>query len=137
TLDGDPIEGISGPVLTVSTAGVYGLIVSMGECSAPISNTIEITVVDAPAIPEVSASSSTICEGGEVMLSVAVEAGNMVQWTLNDLPIEDATGTDLAVSESGAYSVIVANAEGCTAQAVEPVMVEVTPFPADPLIEQQ
>src|SRR5690606_3591215 len=136
-LNGDPIEGVSGPVLTVSTSGVYGLIVSMGGCAAPISNTIEINVVEAPAIPEVSASNTTICEGGEVMLSVAVEAGNMVQWTLDNVPIEDATGTDLIVTGSGAYSVIVANTAGCTAQAVEPVTVEVMPFPAEPVIEQQ
>ena len=136
-LNGDPIEGVSGPVLTVSTSGVYGLIVSMGGCAAPISNTIEINVVEAPAIPEVSASNTTICEGGKVMLSVAVEAGNMVQWTLDNVPIEDATGTDLIVTASGAYSVIVANTAGCTAQAVEPVTVEVMPFPTEPVIEQQ
>ena len=113
--------------VTAANAGVYSLIISVGNVSsAPVTTTVVVN-----ASPTASAgNNSPICAG--TSLSLTASGGNSYSWsgpnsftsTLQNPSISSTT-----VAETGTYTVTVTATGGCTATAQTTVTVNSTPIP--------
>ena len=104
-LNGNPV-GLGGPafLLSAENSTVYILTaVSDFNCSA--SDTLFVQVYPNPQQP-------VIVQNGNVL---SVNATDAVQWQLNGLNIEGATGNSFIPTETGWYSVTATNIYGCSA----------------------
>lgn len=111
-LNGTPIAGATSSSYTATQAGGFSVTVTNGSCVAT-SNAITVTV-GSGSTPTITASGSTsFCSGGSVLLSTATATGNSYQWRLNGTAISGATGSSYSATQTGSFSVTVANG-GCT-----------------------
>ena len=91
-------------------------------------NTVNVTVNPIPATPVITAGGPTsFCLGGSVVLTSTASAG--YQWRLDGNPIPGATGQSHSATAGGSYTVIVSDANGCSAVS-GPLTVTITPTPA-------
>ena len=134
--DGAEVQSGENATLMANAAGNYTVVLEANGCASEASNSIEVIVNAAPELPQITASGATsFCEGGEVILSVAVAEGEEIQWTQSIGILPGETGTTLNVTESGIYGVIITNEAGCvTTSGSNPMTVEVTAYPAIPTI---
>jgi gliding motility-associated-like protein len=103
----------TGPQITVTSPGVYGVRVHDGS---GCWGRAEVAVVENPnPAPQISGAAA-ICPGTTTTLSA--DAGYAAyQWALNDVPLPGAFNPVYAAGVPGNYSVIVTDANGCTAAA--------------------
>lgn len=97
-------------VPSTTTPGIYTYYVSQKNALGDESPRamITVTVNALPATPTITASgSTTFCTGGSVDLTSSAAAGNL--WS------NGPTSATITVTNSGAYSVVVTDANGCTA----------------------
>lgn len=97
-------------VPSTTTPGIYTYYVSQKNALGDESPRamITVTVNALPATPTITASgSTTFCTGGSVDLTSSAVAGNL--WS------NGPTSATITVTNSGAYSVVVTDANGCTA----------------------
>ncbi len=92
--------------ITVNTSGSYVATVSSGSCSA-ISTTMIVTVNGLPAANISASGPLSFCTGGSVQLSAT--GGTNYVWS------NGSTVTAINVNQSGSYSVIATNSNGCSA----------------------
>ena len=117
-------NGATTQAITVSQSGNYTVSVSNGACSAT-SSPLAVTVNTVPATPTISAGgATTFCSGGSVTLTSSSASGNT--WS------NDATTQAIAISQSGNYTVTVANGN-CSATS-SPIAVTVNAVPSTPTI---
>ena len=111
--------------INVTTSGTYTVThTNVNGCSST-SSPIVITVIPVSSIPTVSASgSTTICDGSSVTLTSSDPNST---WSTG------ATTQAIVVTTSGSYSVV-GNQTGCPSQPSAPVVVNVNPSPATPVI---
>ena len=103
--------------ITVSTPGTYTVTASLPNgCSSTAS--AEVTVASAPT-PTILGN-TTLCQGQSTTLTA--NGGNSYLWN------NGSTNNNISVSQSGVYTVIATNAEGCSATAS--VTVSVNPLPS-------
>ncbi len=109
----------AGACITVDTSklGTYALSGTSGTgCWSSQSNAIVVSATAAPATPTVSLSgSSTICDGGSVVLTTSAASGN--QWKKDGVAISGATSQSYIASASGVYTVTTTNCGGSTTSA--------------------
>jgi hypothetical protein len=110
--------------ITVGTTGDYSTTITDGNGCTATSNVVSV-VASSPAIPVITSSGSTVCEGNTVTLSI--------DWIgdINWSPTFEFNDT-IQVSAVGTYdySVVITDALGCTAQsAIEVVTINPTPTP--------
>lgn len=91
------------PTITVSTAGNYSVVVSLGQCSA--SDAINVTVQPTPTVD--LGGDQVLCNGETDVLLDATTAGATYLWSTG------AQTATLQVGASGTYSVNV-DLNGCT-----------------------
>jgi len=106
--------GATGQCITAKQAGNYYVTVTdAGNCTAS-SNHLALNVYPQPPV--------SISVNGDSLL-----AYNSVtyQWYLNGQPIAGATNPLWIATQSGSYTVVVSDANGCTAQSL-PVLINVT-----------
>ncbi|MEX1132721.1 MAG: T9SS type A sorting domain-containing protein, partial [Flavobacteriales bacterium] len=87
---------------------------------------------DQPLI--VLTESPDLCEGGSTTMVATAEAGVTYQWTVNGENIPGATASQHTVSTPGEYTLIITDANGCSATAVEGPTVVVNPLPNAPVV---
>lgn len=92
-------------IIAVRTPGRYHLEVRLGEECRGFSDTVDIGVYPAPALPSISENAGTL---------VATE-GAAYQWYLDDAPLAGATERMQISAGYGVYTVAVTNENGCTA----------------------
>ncbi|WGK95080.1 MULTISPECIES: gliding motility-associated C-terminal domain-containing protein [Flavobacterium] len=84
-----------------------------------ISNAVSVTINAqplTPLAPTITAGGAvTFCTGGNVVLTSSSTSGN--QWYRNGIAINGETNTTFTAIESGNYTVIVTNTEGCSSVA--------------------
>jgi hypothetical protein len=97
--------------ITVTESGTYYVnFVDENGCEA-VSNSIEVSVSDAPS-PTISTNgSNTFCQGESVVLSASMS--DSYQWYLNGNMINNGTTSTYTATQSGAYYVVVTNADQC------------------------
>jgi hypothetical protein len=119
-------NGATTQSITVSASGSYSVTVASASGCSATSAATDVIVNPPPATPVITAGGpTTFCEGGSVTLTAP--AGYSYLWS------NGATTQSIGVSASGAYSVTVANANGCSATSA-PATVTVTAPPAAPVI---
>ena len=85
---------------------------------------------DAPVITDIGATS--YCEDEMVVLTSSYLENN--QWLLDGLPITNATDFEYEVVESGIYSVVYTDENGCTAES-EGIEIDIYNLPVEPEYE--
>ena len=114
-------SGATTQQLTASAAGNYTLqVTDLSGCVSPLSDPITVTVNPSPAKPIITASDSTsFCVGKSVTLSGPGGFGYV--WSTG------ATSQDISINQTGSFTLIVRDNNGCTSVASDPLVVTVTP----------
>jgi len=112
-----------------STPGTYRVKVTM--VSAPncvdTSAPIAVSLFSVPNNVVAPAGPTTFCDGGSVILNTAIVSGVNYQWTLNTIPLSNATSSSYTATQGGDYSVTVSNAT-CSS-TTPPVTVTINSLP--------
>ena len=128
--------------ITVSKAGIYGLQTTSpgpfnGSCYSVDTAKITTKVLDAPLTPSIFArSSTTFCDGGQVILEALAANVNVVKYSWQDEATkqEYATTANITLTKSGKYSLKVIDNRTCFSAYSEPVAVKVNALPKKPSI---
>lgn len=120
-------NGATSEGITVSTSGIYtARLRDTNGCLSIPSNPVVVTVLTPPPTPVISPNGpTTFCQGGTVALS----ANPAVAYVWNT----GATTRSISVAESGNYSLVVKDGNGCESSP-STVTVRVNPLPAKPTI---
>gem|GEM_PF-1849438 len=121
--DGLPVVGQYGRIITVTTSGVYRLVLTnplgCSDTSAP-----QVTIMrPRPAAPIISLNSR------RDTLRSSVATGN--QWFYNGLPITGATGQTLAIGANGLYFAIVIGPNGCPSDSSNVINITTVGIPEE------
>lgn len=109
--------------IVVSTSGAYSVQVGDSNCTSPVSDTVNVTVVEAPQKPTISVDgNTTICGSGSVTLTGP--AGFEYVWS------NGATTQEITVSQTGVYFLRV-RSDACLSDVSDPVVVAVLAEPCD------
>lgn len=118
------------PAITVATSGTYSVVVTDANGCTFTSDSVTVTVLP---LPSASISGPKfICDAGCVTLQATTGFGFTYQWLDHtNTPIGGATAATLSVCDGSllpAYSVVVTDANGCSAtSAPHPVALAVSP----------
>ncbi len=129
-LNNVPIDGQTNSTLNVISSGYYTITITNGFNCSSLSNSIEVNVNTNPAIPIITANSTTeFCLGGSVMLSAPITPSLSYQWQNNGVNITNATSNQYIVYLAGNYSLLATNTSNCTtSSAITPVVVYSLPI---------
>jgi gliding motility-associated-like protein len=121
--NGVVMDGENKSTLTVTTPGVYSVIVTTDECSAPASNTAEVKVIPKPQ-GSISPSAAVLCQGATQELTAT--GGTTYEWLRNGTVIAGQSGAKLIVSEPGTYSAVLIKGE-CRSEASNTAAITASP----------
>jgi len=97
------------------------------------SDTVRVTTIALPTNVSISSTSSTsICDGGSVLLKAGSTNGTAFQWQLDSDKIPGANANTYDAAQQGSYSLVV-SLNGCS-KASSPLFVTVKPRPSTPEI---
>lgn len=97
------------PSASPANAGVYTLVLSNGTCkSTPVTTQVEVADLQSFSITS-NVTSNTICQGGNLTLTVNAISGHTLQWIKDGVDIGGQTATTLLVTQAGSYKVRVTN----------------------------
>jgi hypothetical protein len=131
TLDGVAIVGANGPLLEITAAGSYSVLVTnTNDCSG--ADTLNLSVTSLP-VADLGADQA-ICEGESVILD-AGNPGSTFSWSLDGIVLSGVTASTFEVADQGQYSVTITNTDNCTNS--DTVFVEVNPLPSLDLEQDQ
>jgi len=135
-LDGELLPGVTSQTHAAGMAGVHTVVaVSAEGCAADASNSIEVTVTPLPNQPLITLTESPVlCAGGSTTMVAIADPGVTYQWTINGENIPGATASQYTVSTAGVYTLVITDANGCSATAVEGPTVVVNSLPDVPVI---
>lgn len=104
------------PNVSYASPGTYDVTLVTTSASGTDSTvkTGFITVNTPPAATISAGGNTTFCNGGSVLLSANTGSGFTYQWRKNSTAITNATSANYSANASGAYSVTVTNANGCS-----------------------
>ncbi|WP_162427489.1 Ig-like domain-containing protein [Pontibacter pudoricolor] len=135
----NPAFEIQNPVFDLATGQATATVVATGAGNATItlttsnansncntaSSNVALTVNPLPVATITPGGSTTFCDGGSVTLTA--NAGASYSWS------NGATTRAITVTQSGSYSVQVTDANTCTSNPSESIVVIVNPIPATPV----
>jgi Leucine-rich repeat (LRR) protein len=125
--NGVEIPGAIARVLEVNQAGTYTVVSSNQTCS--VTSQPAVVSLSVPPAASISFTGNlNLCEGQSRTLTATL--GNTYQWFRNGIAINGATQRTFTATDAGAYTVRVANAQGC-ANTSEPVDITITPIPGN------
>lgn len=107
-------DGSTNPTLSVTQAGLYGLTVSFGQCSATDSIQVEVGELQIDL-----GADTTLCEGQSLVIDATV-AGASYLWQ------DASTNESITVDQSGTYSVTVTTTN---CEASDEINVTFNPIP--------
>ena len=114
---------------TATATGVYSVVVSNASGCSTTSVGIGVTVTIAPLATVAVAGPLTFCEGKNVLLKAIAGTGYTYQWKKNGINIPAQTQSNYTAAATGAYTVMVTSAEGCSTLSTA-INVIVTPAPS-------
>lgn len=95
--------------------GVFTVSISKGECELSLQSE-EVSIFPKPAVTISANGSLNLCSGESRVLS-AEEGFTTYQWKKDGTSITEATGTTYTANETGSYTVVVKNSNGCEAES--------------------
>lgn len=108
--DGNLLPGDTLKTLVVKVAGVYTVTLKSPRACISTSLPTTVTLRPAPPVPTISGF-SLICTGGTTTLTSSANQGNV--WFFNGNQIVGANNATYGANESGSYTVLVTNEQGC------------------------
>ncbi len=110
--------------------GKYYVTASLGNCSAAEEFTL-VSSVETPSLFISNAGDDQFCSSGNTQLSVSFDANYTYQWKRNGSPIASATANTYTVTQTGSYTVGVADITipGCSSRDTPPYDIEVLTAP--------
>ncbi len=123
------INGATSASYTATQTGTYTLVGTSGGFCTGTSNGIDVNVISAPTAVLTAAGNTTICQGSNIILSVASQAGTTIQWRRNGNPINGATDNIFAATEAGAYTAVVSAGANCSTTS-NSITITVVPGPS-------
>ena len=128
--DGLPIAGATTNNYLATAAGVYYVTIVNGTCSAT-STSRTVVVNPLPTVAITATGPTAFCAGGSVILDGGTTTGLTYQWRLNAVNITGATSATYTATQSGSYTLVVTNSNGCSATSnAIAVTVSTQPVPA-------
>lgn len=125
--NGATISGASTSSYAATTTGSYTVTVSSSGCSTT-SSASTVTVSSVPTATINAGGSTSFCTGGAVVLSANSGTGLTYQWRKDAVSIGGATGVSYTVTESGTYTVVIANGSCSSTSAGTAVTVKPKPI---------
>lgn len=110
-------NAVSGPQITISTGGNYGVLVTDNN---GCTGTSGVGVTEHP-LPLPQLSNSTLCDGA----STSLQPGNFASYVWSD----GSTASSLNVNASGTYQVTVTDQNGCSNTSSALVIIQANPTP--------
>ena len=127
--NGSDIVGATNANVTVNQTGSYTVVATNVHGCISTEN---ITVNDASFTITPITGNTTICPSEMTTLTTtSTETGLTYQWQLDGTDMAGETNATLSTDQTGAYTVIATNAEGCTAS--ESIVVNSASFTLDPI----
>jgi hypothetical protein len=109
------INGGNSASFTASSPGTYTVKIVTPSGCVMYSNPIQVSFIINPTASITANGSLNLCAGNSITLSAANNANAVsYQWRKNGINIPGATSQTLVVSQSGTYSVVIAN-QACPA----------------------
>ena len=122
------INGATSASYSATQTGTYTLVGTSGGFCTGTSNGIDVNVISAPTAVLTAAGSTTICQGSNIILSVASQAGTTIQWKRNNVDIAGATESTYTASQAGAYTAVVSAGANCSTTS-NSITINVVPGP--------
>jgi gliding motility-associated-like protein len=120
--------GESTQAITVSTSGNYTVTITNANGCSATSAPVNVTVNALPTVSIAPIGVTTFCQGGSVTLISPLNSTYAYAWNLGATQITGASNNTLVASATGAYSLTITDANGCTAtSAAIPVTVNALP----------
>ena len=120
--------GESTQTITVSTSGNYTVTITNANGCSATSAPVNVTVNALPTVSIAPIGATTFCQGGSVTLISPLNSTYAYAWNLGATQITGASNNTLVASATGAYSLTITDANGCTAtSAAIPVTVNALP----------
>jgi hypothetical protein len=110
----------TGNTVLINQSGIYSTIGTDANGCSDTSNTIQVLVNPLPQVSISNFGSTTFCQGGSVVLQA--NGATNYQWNNNQI------GNSISVSQSGIYSTIGTDANGCS-DTSNTIQVLVNPLP--------
>lgn len=109
-------NGATTQSIDVTASGTFSVDVT-NACGTVTSNTVAITINPLPATPTITATGSLVfCQGNSVVLTSSEPIGNT--WS------NGANTSSIVVSNSGTFTVVYTDANGCTAVSAPTQVIE-------------
>lgn len=126
--NGSLIAGAVSQSYLASQGGNYTVSIASPNGCFATSNYTSVTVSEFPTATISSASTTTFCAGGSVVLKANTGTGLTYQWKKDGTNISGATTTSLIATQLGSYTVAVTNSSACS-KLSSAVAVTVNPLP--------
>ena len=132
------ILGATEPTYQAEASGTYRVLVTSNTCTAT-SNSIAVRELAIPRATIIPPGTIAICEGQNITLAANGPPSGSTdiytyQWRNGTANISGATGRTYTVSLAGSYSVVVINGGICASESSTPVVINVNPAPAQPVV---
>jgi len=129
-VNGQLLPGQNNDSLTVSTEGIYNMILENTDgCSDSSSVGVLVVFNSVPNVILSPAGPVEFCPGDSVEITVNT-GGGAIQWTKDGVVIPNAATNSFYASMSGSYNVIKTNMSGCSDSSATPVQVTEATLPS-------
>lgn len=127
--------GSTSATYTASSTGLYSVLGTTADCPAGVySNTKKVTVNPLPSATITALSTTTFCDGLDVVLEANVGTGLGYQWQKGGVDIPGATSFSYTATTGGNYRVKVTNTSTSCSAFSSVTAVVVNPSPVAPAI---
>lgn len=116
--NGSDLAGATTNVLDVTNGGQYSVRVKNSSCTK-LSDTYTLTVHSLPTASITNNGNATICQDDAYSLSAQANSQYSYQWLRNNQIITGATLSQVAITETGNYSVSVTDQFNCKAVSAQ------------------
>ena len=99
---------------SATTSGLYTVVVTNAAGCAVTSSSVNVAVNNAPLASVAASGPTTFCAGKSVLLKAIAGTGYAYQWKKNGINIPQEVTSNYTATATGAYSVVVTNATGCS-----------------------
>lgn len=116
--DGYPINGAHDTLLYITSEGKYTVEFGDGRCTS-MSDPVPVVAAETPHGKVNTLSSTTFCDGGNVIMDAYQIPGYTYQWYRNDSVMDGETNYQLDVNISGTYHVLVTSMHNCSTRSMD------------------